>query len=583
MGRKLRKIRNLQQLPNGSWEARKAVPAKHQARLGRKEFTRVLGTDAKQAKRDLHGVLAEWEAELAQVRGATPKNDKDAAPVLSDEAARRFYEGEMAFDEFSRNIPRRNASEDLTDLLIAKLETEHFGAKSDPATRDEDSELLFNYEADKIRGRLSSRIGFGTGTEMTYHAQVRNLRRVISGAAADDEIEDRVGWAILDLQISGDLPTELDVAAKRVIGRQLGTILLDVLETSHRRDKGDYSGDPALPKVAHVAAKPTKENRSEKAVSLSALFEDYVTDLQREGRGRDVRSRWTRTIDSLRAFVKHNDAVRLTRKNILEWRDDLLKTLSIKTVRSVYLAAVGAVLQFGFDNDRLTSNVAAGIKMRTKGKPQTREKGLTHAEALAVLRVAKTYEPKYSKNPRTRESQYRVDAKRWVPWLLAFTGARVVEICQLRKCDILREEGIDFIRITPDAGSVKDSKPRDVPIHLQLIDLGFLEFVKGKADGPLFLNPDNQDSVKAARDLSGRLTKWIRDQDLIGKDVSPHHGWRHRFKTISWDAGLEARIVDAIQGHAARTSGENYGDVSLQARAAAISKLSFFDIAVIEY
>lgn len=64
---------------------------------------------------------------------------------------------------------------------------------------------------------------------------------------------------------------------------------------------------------------------------------------------------------------------------------------------------------------------------------------------------------------------------------------------------------------------------RDVPIQTQIIELGFLDFVKGKAEGPLFLYPDYQDGLKAARDLSGRLTQWVREQDLIGKDVSPHH------------------------------------------------------------
>jgi hypothetical protein len=32
-------------------------------------------------------------------------------------------------------------------------------------------------------------------------------------------------------------------------------------------------------------------------------------------------------------------------------------------------------------------------------------------------------------------------------------------------------------------------------------------------------------------------------------------------------------VIDAIQGHAPRTAGENYGDVSLKAKTAAIAKL----------
>ena len=44
-------------------------------------------------------------------------------------------------------------------------------------------------------------------------------------------------------------------------------------------------------------------------------------------------------------------------------------------------------------------------------------------------------------------------AKRWVPWLCAYTGARPGEITQLRKSDVAQEEGIHAVRITPEAGT----------------------------------------------------------------------------------------------------------------------------------
>jgi hypothetical protein len=44
------------------------------------------------------------------------------------------------------------------------------------------------------------------------------------------------------------------------------------------------------------------------------------------------------------------------------------------------------------------------------------------------------------------------------------------------------------------------------------------------------------------------------------------------------DAGIEARVYNAIQGHAGRTVAEQYGDVTLKAKAAAIRKLPSFDL-----
>ena len=57
------------------------------------------------------------------------------------------------------------------------------------------------------------------------------------------------------------------------------------------------------------------------------------------------------------------------------------------------------------------------------------------------------------------------------------------EITQLRAEDVHEENGIWCIRITPEAGSVKNHKARTVPIHSHLIDQGFLKVVRGKS-GP---------------------------------------------------------------------------------------------------
>jgi integrase len=69
------------------------------------------------------------------------------------------------------------------------------------------------------------------------------------------------------------------------------------------------------------------------------------------------------------------------------------------------------------------------------GTPRkVRSKGFSDDEARAILAAALNYGPG-SERPCT------AFAKRWVPWLCAFTGARVGELAQLRRED-LRREGI---------------------------------------------------------------------------------------------------------------------------------------------
>jgi site-specific recombinase XerD len=75
------------------------------------------------------------------------------------------------------------------------------------------------------------------------------------------------------------------------------------------------------------------------------------------------------------------------------------------------------------------------------------------------------------------------------------------------------------------------------------------------------------------RAASQRLVRWVRGLSILPTDIDPNHGWRHRFKTQVRELGIDARVADAIQGHAARTAGKSYSDVTLKAKKAAIDKL----------
>lgn len=62
-----------------------------------------------------------------------------------------------------------------------------------------------------------------------------------------------------------------------------------------------------------------------------------------------------------------------------------------------------------------------------------------------------------------------------------FTGTRLGELCQLRVVDIHKIEGIDVLVLT-NAGEGQSIKSnaghRSVPIHSELVRLGFLRYVQ---------------------------------------------------------------------------------------------------------
>ena len=150
-------------------------------------------------------------------------------------------------------------------------------------------------------------------------------------------------------------------------------------------------------------------------------------------------------------------------------------------------------------------------------------------------------------------SRYRSLARRWVPWLCAYTGARVNEMTQLRAEDAQQIDGRWIIRITPDAGRVKNKKFRNVPIHEHLIAQGFLKLVETQGAGPLFFDPElaDADSERGQNKKVGeRLAAWVRSLGVTDKDIMPNHAWRHTFKSLAMDAGMDERASDYITGHA---------------------------------
>jgi integrase len=170
-----------------------------------------------------------------------------------------------------------------------------------------------------------------------------------------------------------------------------------------------------------------------------------------------------------------------------------------------------------------------------------------------------------------------------VPWLCAYTGARVGEFSQLRGEDVQKIDGIWAARLTPDAGTVKTKEARTVPLHEHLIAQGFLDFVAAHGPGPLFYDPGRRkvqsDSNRHIKKVGEHLGKWVRA--VVGVNdpaLQPNHAWRNTFKTAAYAAGIQEAISDAIQGHSARTTGRGYNATSLATMAGAIQVIPRYEL-----
>jgi integrase len=177
-------------------------------------------------------------------------------------------------------------------------------------------------------------------------------------------------------------------------------------------------------------------------------------------------------------------------------------------------------------------------------------------------------------------------ARRWLPWLCAYTGARPGEIAQLRGSDVVKHDGVHAVRLTPDAGTVKGGRARAVPLHEHLIAQGFLAFVQAHGKAPLFYKPThtapNPDPTKQRKPRSAqtrqRIAAWVRELGVDDPALQPSHAWRHTFKRIADSVGISERMSDYITGHAHRTEGARYGAPTLSDMAAALTKFPRFEI-----
>jgi integrase len=292
-------------------------------------------------------------------------------------------------------------------------------------------------------------------------------------------------------------------------------------------------------------------------LDLWAMWEKYSPRLKPA-----TRKRW-RSV--MRAVEKRfgRDLAHLSFEGLVSWRDELVaQDLHPTTISEVYLAAVRWILNRCVKDRKLLANVAFGIEVEKSKTPRLRDREFTMEEVRSILQAT-------LKAPSPLMSKENAAARRWIPWVLAYTGARLNEITQARQSNLERvvnpddrSEEIWMLNITPAAGTVKTGVARKVPLHPHLIEQGFLKYARTRAGFPLFYDPKRarkkSEENPYYKKIGERLGEWVHSIG-IAKDVQPSHAWRHLFKSIGRYAQIPEDMLDALQGHQPRGEGAKYG------------------------
>lgn len=122
---------------------------------------------------------------------------------------------------------------------------------------------------------------------------------------------------------------------------------------------------------------------------------------------------WRRVLRQLAAFIGHDDARRLRPEDMIAWKQSLVEAgQHPKTIRDAKISPVRAILKWAVDNRYLSANPAERVTIDVKVKASEAKRSFTDEEAAIVLKAALR-----EKDP----------VRRWVPWLCAYSGARLSE------------------------------------------------------------------------------------------------------------------------------------------------------------
>lgn len=332
-------------------------------------------------------------------------------------------------------------------------------------------------------------------------------------------------------------------------------------EVKRARNRGEVVPTPAAP-VSQAAAQGAKRHS----------IHDVVAYWGKQGKKKTPKTlALARAV--VRWFVEANGDLpvnEIGKKHGVALRDRLLAKKAAKTVNKD-LSLLKAMWQVCAEDEvfGITSNPFDTVKVRDDGEKR-RPRDAYSVEQLNAIFAS----PIYTAGERPKGG--KGEAAYWVPLLALFTGARLGELAQLSVDDVRSADGVTYLRLTNE-GEGKRLKNvgsrRRVPVHPELLRLGFLDYVE--------LMRSQQAQRLFPNVLSDPYSKWYgRYLDAIGMEHRSlvFHSFRHTFKHQARLCELPEDQHDALTGHANATVARKYGSAEgypLGPLAKSIARLTF--------
>jgi len=155
-----------------------------------------------------------------------------------------------------------------------------------------------------------------------------------------------------------------DVPSRNSLLEEAGQALNYAAKKLKRNADGDYTPDPA------AARFPKWEGIKPAASSspASLTFDDLLERWEKEStKAPSSLVAFRQHVSALKGHLKHNDVKRVTRADVIAWKDALLGGgLSAKTINGSYLASIRTLYRLAKRNDLVATDPTEGVRVPSK-------------------------------------------------------------------------------------------------------------------------------------------------------------------------------------------------------------------------
>jgi len=311
------------------------------------------------------------------------------------------------------------------------------------------------------------------------------------------------------------------------------------------------------------------------------LGEDFSISKVDDAKAQEVK-------EFLRNTPKGRNKSKLTGKLSIAEQIAVAKEHELPMLSSVsvnkYLAYFESLFDWARRNKYVSENPFADIRVKASKKKERRRDKFTKEEVVQII------------NGLDNEKLIRNKSNYWGALIAVYTGARRNEIASLLPDDVKQDEvtGIWYFDITDDeeGKSLKtQAAKRIVPVHSQLINSGFLDFVKQSRAMRSKIKHEDGQEPRLLYDLTytghqkwGRnLGQWFNNTYLkalgLKSEKKTLHSLRHSFITYLSAAGVDNASIKSLVGHEPDTvttaTYTHYGVDHLKVFKEAIEKLPY--------